>query len=161
MKRIFLAFLLCLAQALGASAFAADGDIAVTMQAFKVVATANGTELQPTDKALPGDTIEYHVAYRNTGKTAARDVVATLPVPAGGMAYVADSATPATVTASLDGQQFAPVPLQRTVERDGRRITETVPATEYRVLRWTLGELAAGRTATVTSRMRLAAATTN
>jgi uncharacterized repeat protein (TIGR01451 family) len=155
MKRFYLAFLLCLAQFLGMPAFAADGDVAVTMRAFKVVATAKGAELVPTDAAQPGDTIEYQVAYRNAGKTPARDVAATLPVPAGGMAYVPDSASPAAVLASLDGKQFAAVPLQRSVVRDGRRVTEAVPAAEYRFLRWPLGELRAGESATVKSRMRL------
>lgn len=156
MNRYLVALTVCLFQFLSSAAFAADGDIAVAMRAFKVVATAKGSELVPTDKALPGDTIEYHVDYRNTGKTAARDVMATLPVPAGGMAYVPDSAAPAAVTASVDGKEFAAVPLQRVVVRNGRSVTEAVPASEYRFLRWKLGELAAGQTATVKSRMRLA-----
>jgi len=76
-------------------------------------------------------------------------------VPKGGMAYVAGSAAPAKVMASLDGKQYAPVPLTRTVDRDGKHVTETVPVAEYRFLRWQLGELAPGRSATVSSRMRL------
>jgi uncharacterized repeat protein (TIGR01451 family) len=161
MKRILLAFFISLAQFAGMPAFAADNDVAVTMQAFKVVATAKGTDLVPTDKAQPGDTIEYQVAYRNRGRTPARDVVATLPVPAGAMAYVPESAAPAIVTATVDGKEFAAVPLQRTVTRDGRRVTENVPASEYRALRWKLGELAAGQAVTVKSRMHIAGTASN
>jgi uncharacterized repeat protein (TIGR01451 family) len=160
MNRILFVLFVFLAQLAGiAPAVAADSAIDVTMQAFKVVATARGTELQKTDAAQPGDTIEYQVVYRNSGKTVARNVVAVLPVPAGGMAYLPDSATPATVEASLDGKQFAPVPLQRTVVRAGRSVTEPVPPAEYRFLRWNLGELPAGQTSTVKSRMRLNGAT--
>jgi uncharacterized repeat protein (TIGR01451 family) len=155
MKRLFLLFFLTLAQFLGIAAHAADTGVDVTMQAFKVVATAKGTELVRTDSAQPGDTIEYQVAYHNREKTPARDVVATLPVPAGGMAYLPDTAAPAAVLASLDGKEYAAVPLQRVVVRNGRPVTEAVPASEYRFLRWKLGELAAGQSATVTSRMRL------
>jgi uncharacterized repeat protein (TIGR01451 family) len=156
MQRFLLAVFFCLAQFAGFSAAAADGNVDVTMQAFKVVTTVKGVELLPVTEAKPGDTIEYQVAYRNRGAQAARDVVATLPVPAGGMVYLADSAAPAAVMASLDGKAYAPVPLQRTVVRDGRSITETVPPAEYRFLRWTLGELRAGQSATVKSRMRVA-----
>lgn len=155
MPRIFAIFFLAFAQLLGTSVLAAESNVAVAMAAFKVVTTAKGAELRPTEAAQPGDTIEYQVTYRNGGKTPARDVIATLPVPAGGMAYLPDSATPATVLASLDGKEFAPVPLQRMAVRNGRQVTEAVPASEYRFLRWKLGELAAGQSATVTSRMRL------
>jgi len=160
MNRILFVLVAFLAQLAGMPvAFAADSDVDVTMQAFKVVATARGTELQKTDAAEPGDTIEYQVAYRNRGKTPARNVVAVLPVPADGMAYLPDSAAPAAVEASLDGKTYAPVPLQRTVVRAGRSVTEPVPPAEYRFLRWHLGDLPAGQATTVKSRMRLNGAT--
>jgi hypothetical protein len=77
------------------------------------------------------------------------------------MAYVPESAAPAIVTATVDGKEFAAVPLQRTVTRDGRRVTENVPASEYRALRWKLGELAAGQAVTVKSRMHIAGTASN
>jgi len=154
-KRILVLLTACVLQLSCAFVFAADNGVSAELHAFKVVATATGPKLVPTAEALPGDTIEYQVTYRNGGTTPARDVLATLPVPKGGMAYVADSASPARVMASLDGKQYAPVPLTRTVVREGKQVTETVPATEYRFLRWQLGELAPGRSATVSSRMRL------
>jgi len=154
-KRILIALTALVLQLSCAFVFAADNGVSADLHAFKVVSSANGQKLVPTAEALPGDTIEYQVTYRNTGATAARDVLATLPVPKGGMAYVADSAAPAKVSASLDGKQYAPLPLTRTVVREGKQVTETVPVSEYRFLRWQLGELAPGRSATVSSRMRL------
>jgi uncharacterized repeat protein (TIGR01451 family) len=154
-KRILVILTACVLQLSCALVFAADNGVSAELRAFKVVATANGPALVATTEALPGDTIEYQVTYRNSAASPARDVLATLPVPSGGMAYVAGSAAPAKVMASLDGKQYAPVPLTRTVVRDGKQVTETVPAAEYRFLRWQLGELAPGRSATVSSRMRL------
>lgn len=148
---VFLLQLVCMQ---GASAF--QSTVIVSMHAFKVVTTAAGTsKLVATDAAMPGETIEYQVTYSNTGKTPARDVLATLPVPKSGLAYVADSAVPAAVQASVDGVTFAPMPLQRTVTRNGKPVTETVPVSEYRFLRWKLGEIKPGASSTVSSRMRL------
>jgi uncharacterized repeat protein (TIGR01451 family) len=134
---------------------AADNNVVVALQAFKVVTTAAGTKLVATDAAQPGDTIEYQVTYTNKGTAPARDVFATLPVPKGGLAYVPDSAAPAAVQASLDGATYAPLPLTRTVTHNGKPLVETVPVAEYRFLRWKLGEIKPGASTTVSSRMRL------
>jgi uncharacterized repeat protein (TIGR01451 family) len=142
-------------------ASAADNNVLVALQAFKVVTTATGTKLVATDAAQPGDTIEYQVTYSNKGATPARDVLATLPVPKGGLAYLPDSAIPAAVQASLDGTTFAPLPLTRSVMRGGHQVTETVPVSEYRFLRWKLGEIKPGASTTVSSRMRLDSAVNN
>lgn len=142
-------------------AFAADNNVTVALHAFKVVATNNGTKLVATTEAMPGDTIEYQVTYSNVGTRPARDVLALLPVPQGGVSYVADSALPAAVQASVDGTTFAPMPLKRVVKRDGKQITEIVPVSEYRFLRWKLGEIPPGVSTTVSSRMRLDGAPVN
>ena len=153
MERVFLFLALCLFQL--SSAFAAPSDVEVTLKAFQVVGSKQDVKLVPTTRANPGDTIEYQVTYRNGGTTPARQTKAVLPVPAGGMAYLPDTALPATVEASLDGKTFAPVPLKREVMKEGKKVTETVPPTEYRFLRWDLGDLPAGQAVTVKSRMRL------
>ena len=159
MDRIFLFLALCLFQLSQLSAaFAASGAVDVSLQAFRVVGDtkdAGAVTLAPTTHARPGDTIEYQVTYRNGGNSLARQTRAVLPVPAGGMAYLPGSASPAAVEASLDGKTFAPVPLTREVVRDGKKVRETVPPSEYRFLRWDLGDLPAGAAATVKSRMRL------
>jgi len=150
--RVFLFLALCLFQL--SSAFAAPSDVNVTLQAFQVVGTKD-VKLVPTTRANPGDTIEYQVTYRNTGATPAQQTKALLPVPEGGMAYLPDTASPAKVEASLDGKTFAPAPLKREVVREGKKVTEAVPAAEYRFLRWDLGDLSPGQAVTVKSRMRL------
>lgn len=139
------------------SVFAVDlNPVEVTLHAFQVSPAAGG-KLVPTSEARPGDVIEYRVTYRNPARVVAKQVVATLPVPAGGMAYLDGSASPGTLQASLDGVHFAPVPLKREVVREGKRVSETVPSSEYKSLRWNLGDLSAGQQVTVSARMRLAA----
>lgn len=160
MKRICVFLLACALQCIGSVAGAADG-VSAVLQAYKVVATADGVRYTPTTQALPGDTIEYRTTYRNNGSTAMRELLATLPVPDGGMRYLPGSAAPAAVQASTDGIHFAPAPLTRSVVRNGRRELEAVPVSEYRFLRWKLGELAPGASITVISRMRLDGASNN
>lgn len=155
---IFMFFFIVLA---GTRAFAADvaQPVNVRLQAYQVVTTKDaGEKLVPATVANPGDTIEYQVTYQNNGKAPAKAVAATLPVPEGAMAYLDGSAAPKAIKASLDGKQFSSIPLTREVTRAGKRVIETVPPAEYRFLRWELGDLAPGKAATVTSRMRVAGA---
>jgi uncharacterized repeat protein (TIGR01451 family) len=156
---IFMFFATVLA---GTKVFAADAvqPVDVRLQAYQVVAASKDSaeKLVPATVANPGDTIEYQVTYQNNGQLPAKAVAATLPVPEGAMAYLDGSAAPKAVQASLDGKQFSPIPLTREVTRAGKRVIETVPPAEYRFLRWELGDLAPGKAATVTSRMRVAGA---
>ncbi len=131
-------------------------EVVVDLQVQKVVRQKDGAETMVDGQAGPGDTLEYRATYTNRGAAPARGVLATLPVPPDGMEYVDASAAPAKVLASLDGKQFAPAPLQRVVVLpDGSRKSEAVPASEYRFLRWNLGDLDAGKSVVVRSRMRL------
>lgn len=142
----------------GTKVFAADAQaVDVRLQSFQVVTQdKGGDKLVPALEANPGDTIEYQVTYQNLGKSTAKGVTATLPVPDGAMVYLDGSAAPKAVQASLDGKQFSPLPLTREVMRNGRLTVEPVPPEQYRFLRWDLGDLAPGKAATVTSRMRVA-----
>jgi len=140
----------------GTKVFAADTQaVDVRLQAFQVSAGQGGEKLVPALEAEVGDTIEYQITYRNQGKTPAQAVAATLPIPAGSMSYLAGSAAPKAVQASLDGKTFAPLPLTREVVRKGLRVVERVPASEYRFLRWSLGDLAPGQAVTVSSRVKV------
>ena len=155
-NRILTTLLLWTLALAGTHAFAADADqVDATLRAFQVVGAGKDVKLVPTVQAHPGDVIEYQVTYHNAGKAPAKQVKATLPVPEGGMAYLEGSASPAALQASLDGVTYAAPPLKREVVRDGRRQQEIVPPSEYRFLRWDLGDLPAGKSVTVTSRMRL------
>jgi uncharacterized repeat protein (TIGR01451 family) len=133
-------------------------EVKVVLVANKIVA-ANGVEhKQSADTAKPGDVIEYVAEYKNPDKSAVADVMATLPVPAG-MEYIPQSAAPVPVMASTDGVNYAPVPLKRNVRgADGKMVEQLVPYSEYRSLRWSLGDLAGGMSKWVKARMKVKAA---
>jgi len=130
-------------------------EVKVTLVANKIM-KSNGTEVQQSGKtARPGDTIEYVAEYRNTDKTGVRNVVATLPVPAG-MEYLSDTESPRPALASTDGTHFSAIPLKRKVRNAaGQPTQELVPYSEYRTLRWDLGEISGGGTKTVRARVRV------
>ncbi len=138
--------------ALGLSAKA---EVKVTLVANRIM-KSNGTEVQQSGQtAKPGDTIEYVAEYRNTDKTGVRNVVATLPVPAG-MEYLSDTESPRPALASTDGTHFSAIPLKRKVHNAaGQPTEELVPYSEYRTLRWDLGEISGGGTKTVKARVRV------
>jgi uncharacterized repeat protein (TIGR01451 family) len=156
--RLMLAMLLAATAGVAsrpAHAAAAASPVAVELSANRVTKSQGKEVLSPADKAQPGETLEYRALYRNEGATEARGLVATLPIPRG-TAYVAGTAQPGRVEASLDGRTFAPVPLKRTVKQpDGRTVVQAVPLSEYRALRWALGALPSKQSRTVTARVRI------
>lgn len=137
---------------------AADSEVKVTLMANRVTIESNGKEaLAEAREVKPGDVLEYRAVYRNQGKQAVQNVLAVLPVPDDSLSYVPASANPQRVWASLDGRTFEVVPLMRMVTlSDGKRESRPVPVSEYRYLRWNLGELKPGAQAVVTARMRMA-----
>lgn len=138
----------------------ADGDVKVSLVAHRVVTSPAGVEhLAPADHAKPGDVVEYRARYTNPGHSAVRQMVATLPIPAG-MQYVPSTAAPATALASTDGEHFDAIPLRHHVRlANGTDALRDVPYGDYRFLRWTLGDMAAGKSQTVTARVRVESAT--
>lgn len=128
--------------------------LSIKLTVHKVVIVDGLEKELPADAAKPGDLLEYRAEYRNNGKTPTTQVKATVPVPTQGLEYIPGSASPPTVSASVDGRRFAPAPLTRSVTLpDGRRETRPVPLAEYRYLQWHLGELAPGASAVVKARM--------
>lgn len=135
-------------------AVAAQSAPTVVLNAYRVLPQG----LQPLGDLRPGDTVEYEAVYRNPGDTPARNVMLTVPVPAGGLQFIGGTAAPAATFASLDGRTFSPVPLMRTVTLDdGRKVQREVPVAEYRFLRWTVGDVPAGGARAVRARMQLPA----
>jgi uncharacterized repeat protein (TIGR01451 family) len=133
----------------------AAGSVAVELTAQRVTKEQGREVLVPADEAKPGELIEYRALYRNDGASEAKGLMATLPIPHGTQ-YVAGSALPRRVEASLDGRTFAPVPLKRTVKTpDGRTVVQEVPVAEYRALRWPLGALPSRDQRTVSARVRV------
>ena len=138
-----------------ALSLSAKAEVKVTLVANKIM-KSNGTEVQQSGQtAKPGDTIQYVAEYRNTDKATVRSVVATLPVPAG-MEYLPDTESPRPALASTDGMHFSAIPLKRTVRNaSGQPKEELVPYSEYRTLRWDLGEISGGASKTVIARVKV------
>ena len=129
--------------------------LTATLEVRKVLRAADGKEtFAAAATVLPADVVEYRTTYRNTTERALRQVVATLPIPTG-YHYIAGTASRAQ--ASLDGKTYAPMPLTRVVKgRDGQDQVRLVPVSEYRFLRWSLGDLQARSSSTVAARVQLA-----
>jgi len=132
-----------------------NGAIETRLEARKVVRGADGTEtFAPAENARPGEVIEYVATYLNTTAQPVRNLEATLPIPAN-TEIVLESARPNAAKASLDAVSFAAMPLTRKSKRNGRDIDEPVPAREYRYLRWYPGELAGGKSAVFSARVKV------
>jgi uncharacterized repeat protein (TIGR01451 family) len=131
--------------------------LTITLTAQKVTKDAKGKEVfSKADKVKPGDVVEYSASYANVSAGDLNGVVANLPVPKG-MDYIEGTVDPVTATASVDGLKFEALPLKRIVkDKTGKEVTQLVPVSEYRMFRWSLGEIKAGKVATVLARMRVA-----
>jgi uncharacterized repeat protein (TIGR01451 family) len=137
------------------------------LTAKKVVKTKGKREkLQSATYVETGDVLEYAVVYSNRGRKAVSALVATLPIPVG-MTYIEDSAVPAKVEASIDGQSFYPVPLLwdvrthklLTKQESLAVISEHVPVANYRALRWQMPMLKPKGDFTARARVSLVTAT--
>jgi uncharacterized repeat protein (TIGR01451 family) len=151
------ALVLALTVAIALPVLAADtANVVVDLKGQKVVKGADSKEkFERADKANPGDIIEYKAVYRNTGKKTATNVLATIPAPLG-TDYIPGSAKPADVSASLDGKEFAPVPLKRKVKLpSGKEELQDIPYQEYRFIRWDIKTLAPGKSSTVSLRVKI------
>ncbi len=134
----------------------ASAEVVASLTAKKVVAAPDGKPaFQSAEKASPGDVIEYQAVYTNQNRGPIKNLVPTMPIPAG-MEYVPGSAKPAQVLASLDGKKFEPVPLKRTVALpNGKQEIREVPYSEYRVLRWNGSDLAPNGSLSVSARTKM------
>ncbi len=135
---------------------AVKSDVEVVLQQHKVTKQGHEEKLEAVDRIKPGEIVEYQATYRNVSTHAISQLQATLPIPAE-TEYVPDSARPQNVMASTNGVNYAAVPLRKKVKLANGKIEERdVPVTEYRSLRWAVGDLAAGQKTTVFARIRLA-----
>ena len=152
--------LLLTEQAFAQAAAPAAPRAEIKLVAYRIVSTPGPTGLRETREPLktlsPGDLIEYEATYFNRSAQPMRDVSMTVPVPAGGLAYIAAQKAPLASSASTDGKVFAALPLTREeVSADGKHITQPVPLADYRVLRWNLGDLPAGASRSARVRMQM------
>ena len=141
--------------ALTSLSLAARAEVKVEMKAEKISIQQGKETTSPATQAAPGDVVQYTATYKNTDKKPAQQVFATLPVPAA-TEYVSGSAVPAGAMASTDGTKFSPIPLKRLVKNSaGKTVEQEIPFSEYRALRWSLGDLAGGESRTVSARVKL------
>jgi uncharacterized repeat protein (TIGR01451 family) len=158
----FLAAGLILSQAAVAQGAASQAlpasrtDVESRLAVFQIQKDASGAEvLNATDKASPGEILQYQATYRNNGKAGVTSLTATLPLP-DGLAYVPGSARPANPQASVDGKTFASMPLKTLVKMaDGKLQERLVPYSDYRALRWTVGSLPANEQVAVSARAQV------
>lgn len=141
-----LTALLLLAAAAG-SALAQAGekpDLKLSLSAHKEVGVkgpggAAKTEWREVKTADPGDVVRYTIAYRNDGKSEARDAEIVDPVPKN-TSYVPDSAAGegAEISFSLDGKAFETPPRLKYKVRqpDGSFVEQVAAPDMYTHIRW-------------------------
>jgi uncharacterized repeat protein (TIGR01451 family) len=107
------------------------------------VVVENGKEvMQSAAVAQPGDVLEEVATYTNASTATLRSVEATLPIPPN-TELVMSSVRPANAKASVDGKNFSRIPLTRKVRQSsGVEVEQPVALSEYRYLRWSVGDLA-------------------
>lgn len=122
----------------------ADNSLKMELTANKVVKNADGKiSYLPVNTAPTGTVVQYKATYTNTINQNINDLAVTLPIPAN-MSFNGE-AMPASAQASIDGKNYADMPLMRKV--DGKMVK--VPYSEYRMLRWNIKLLPAKKSAAV------------
>lgn len=122
----------------------ADDALKMELTANQVIKNAEGkTVYTPVRTAPAGTVIQYKATYTNTINNDINDLMVTLPIPAN-MTFTGE-ANPASAQASIDGKNYANMPLMRKVE--GKMVK--VPYSEYRTLRWNIKLLPAKKAAAV------------
>ncbi|WP_201592532.1 hypothetical protein [Psychrobacter sp. Pi2-51] len=122
----------------------ADDALKMNLTANKMVKNAEGkVTYVPVSTAPAGTVIQYKANYTNTVNKDINDLMVTLPIPTS-MTFTGD-AMPASAQASIDGKNYADMPLMRKV--DGKLVK--IPLAEYRTLRWNIKLLPANKSAVV------------
>ncbi|MEY4730150.1 MAG: hypothetical protein RL020_1308 [Pseudomonadota bacterium] len=132
-----------------------DDDLAITMTQSRVVMQDGKEATEPAEAAKPGDVIEYAAEYRNKSTKSLGAVMAIIPIPLG-TEYLPDTAKPNVAFASLKGDKYEAVPLKRKVKQaDGKEVEQLVPYSEYRFVRWSVGDMAPGKSQKYSLRVKL------
>ncbi|MDN3453829.1 MULTISPECIES: hypothetical protein [unclassified Psychrobacter] len=141
LKRIILPAIVALAMLSNAQAAEA---LKMELQANKITKTADGkVSYIAASNAQKGETVQYRATYTNTIDTPISDVSVTLPIPAN-MVFTGE-AKPNSAQATIDGKNYADMPLMRKV--DGKLVK--IPLSEYKALRWNIKWLPASKSADV------------
>lgn len=122
----------------------AEDALKMQLSANKVVTNAEGkVSYTPVNTAPTGTIVQYKATYSNTINKDIQDLEVVLPIPAN-MTFTGE-ANPASAQASIDGKNYADIPLMRKV--DGKMVK--IPFSEYRTLRWNIKLLPANKSAAV------------
>ncbi len=136
---------------------AQNKDLDIKLSAAKVIVVDGKETLELAEKAKPGETIQYTAVYANKSGHGIRNLAPTLPIPTG-TELITSSVNPTASEASTDDGKFQTFPLKRKVKSpDGKEMEREVPASEYRALRWSIGDLAAGASTSVVARVKITA----
>ena len=132
--------------------------VSIALEARMVKVGEDGKEtLVATDKAAPGQIMEYSALCKNESANTVTNLQPIIPIPVG-TEYVLESAKPVALSASTDGSVFKPLPLQRDVKQaDGSIKQEPAPAADYRAVKWSISELRPDAVSIVSLRVRVAA----
>ena len=123
---------------------ATDNTLKMELTANKVVKSANGkVSYLPVRTASAGTIIQYKATYTNTVNQNINDLAVTLPIPAN-MTFTGE-VYPTSAQASVDGKNYADMPLMRKVNG---KVTN-IPLSEYRSIRWNIKMLPARKSADV------------
>lgn len=144
MKRFQSVFIAVLASVCLLNTAHADDALKMELSANKVITAANGkVSYAPISTAPAGTIVQYKATYSNTINKDIQDLTVVLPIPAN-MTFTGE-ASPTSAQASIDGKNYADMPLMRKV--DGKLVK--VPFSEYRTLRWNIKLLPAQKSAAV------------
>ena len=122
----------------------AEDALKMELSANKVTTSADGkVSYTPVSTAPKGTVVQYKATYTNTISQDISDLAVVLPIPAN-MTFTGE-ASPSSAQASIDGKNYADMPLMRKV--DGKLVK--VPFSEYRTLRWNIKLLPAQKSAAV------------
>ena len=122
----------------------ADDALKMDLTVNQVIKNAEGKiSYVPVRTAPKGTVIQYKANYLNTINKDIQDLAVVLPIPAN-MTFTGE-ASPASAQASIDGKNYADIPLTRKV--DGKMVK--IPFSEYRTLRWNIKLLPAQKSAAV------------
>lgn len=122
----------------------AEDALKMQLTANKVMTNAEGkVTYTPVNTAPAGTVVQYKATYSNTINQDIKDLEVVLPIPAN-MTFTGE-ATPSSAQASIDGKNYADIPLMRKI--NGKMVK--VPYSEYRTLRWNIKLLPAQKSASV------------
>lgn len=130
-------------------------DVQVALSLERITVDAGKEVLVATERAAPGEQVQYVAVYTNTAAKSAAPIPnlqATMPIPSA--MHFTGSAQPTPSQASTDGKAFEAYPIVRIIKQaDGTLKRVEVPFNSYRSLRWTLKALAPQASQTVKARM--------